>query len=41
MDGTEPVLDQIPSVGEHTARILAELGYDEDSVTDLRQSSAI
>jgi itaconate CoA-transferase len=41
MDGTEPVLDPIPSVGEHTARILAELGYEDDAVTNLRQSSAI
>jgi crotonobetainyl-CoA:carnitine CoA-transferase CaiB-like acyl-CoA transferase len=31
----------IPSVGEHTASILAELGYDDDTVTTLRQSSAV
>jgi itaconate CoA-transferase len=41
MDGTEPVMDPVPSVGEHTATILAELGYDDDTVTNLRQSSAI
>jgi itaconate CoA-transferase len=40
-DGTEPVMDPVPSVGEHTARILAELGYDDDTVTNLRQSSVI
>jgi itaconate CoA-transferase len=41
MDGTEPVLDPVPSVGEHTATIIAELGYNDDTVTNLRQSSAI
>jgi crotonobetainyl-CoA:carnitine CoA-transferase CaiB-like acyl-CoA transferase len=41
MDGTEPVMDPIPSVGEHTGKILAELGYDDDAVDTLRRSSAI
>jgi len=41
LDGTEPVMAPIPSVGEHTASILAELGYDDDTVTTLRQSSAV
>jgi itaconate CoA-transferase len=41
MDGTEPVMAPIPSVGEHTAKILAELGYDADTVASLRQSAAI
>jgi itaconate CoA-transferase len=41
MDGTEPVMAPIPSVGEHTAKILAELGYDADAVGTLRQSAAI
>ena len=40
-DGEEPVMAPIPSVGEHTADILAELGYDDDAVATLRQSSAI
>jgi itaconate CoA-transferase len=40
-DGTEPVMAPIPSVGEHTASILAELGYDDDTVSTLRQSSAL
>ena len=41
MDSTEPVMAPIPSVGEHTAKILAELGYDADTVASLRQSAAI
>ncbi len=41
MDGTEPVMAPIPSVGEHTDKILAELGYDDDAVATLRRSAAI
>ena len=41
MEGTEPVMAPIPEIGEHTDGILAELGYDEDAVADLRRSSAV
>ena len=41
MDGAEPVMAPIPKVGEHTDRILAELGYRDDAVATLRQSAAI
>jgi itaconate CoA-transferase len=41
MDDTEPVMAPIPSVGEHTDKILAELGYRDDAVATLRQSAAI
>lgn len=41
IDGDEPVMAPIPDVGEHTGEILAELGYDEDAVTDLRNSGAV
>ena len=41
MDGTEPAMAPIPSVGEHTDKILAELGYRDDAVAILRQSAAI
>jgi itaconate CoA-transferase len=41
LEGTEPVMAPIPSVGEHTDRILAELGYDDYALATLRQSAAI
>jgi itaconate CoA-transferase len=41
MDGTEPVMAPIPSVGEHTDAILRELGYDAEAVAALRQQAAI
>jgi crotonobetainyl-CoA:carnitine CoA-transferase CaiB-like acyl-CoA transferase len=41
MDGTEPVMAPIPDVGEHTAAVLAELGYDDDAVAALRRSGAV
>jgi itaconate CoA-transferase len=41
MDGAEPVMAPIPTVGEHTDKILAELGYDADAVAALRRSAAI
>jgi itaconate CoA-transferase len=41
VDGAEPVMAPIPKVGEHTDEILAELGYDADTVDSLRQSAAI
>jgi itaconate CoA-transferase len=41
MDGAEPVMAPIPSVGEHTGKILAELGYDADAVAALRRSAAV
>jgi itaconate CoA-transferase len=41
IDGIEPVMAPIPSVSEHTEKILAELGYDDDTVATLRQSAAI
>ena len=41
MDGDEPVMAPIPEVGEHTATILAELGYDEEAARGLRESGAV
>ncbi len=41
VDGKEPVMAPIPGVGEHTEKILAELGYDDDALAALRYSAAI
>ena len=41
IDSIEPLMAPIPSVGEHTEKILAELGYDDDTVDTLRQAAAI
>ncbi len=41
MNGTEPVMAPIPEVGEHTGKILAELGYDERMIAALRRQRAV
>ena len=41
IEGAEPAMSPIPDVGEHTGKILAELGYDDAAVNALRRSSAI
>jgi itaconate CoA-transferase len=35
MSDVEPVFDPIPAVGEHTEKILAELGYDSTAIAKL------
>ncbi len=39
--GVEPRMDAIPALGEHTAAILAELGYSEEAILDLRSEGVI
>ena len=39
--GVEPRMDPIPRAGEHTAAILAGLGYGEEDVTRLAEAGAI
>jgi crotonobetainyl-CoA:carnitine CoA-transferase CaiB-like acyl-CoA transferase len=39
--GAEPVMAPIPEVGEHTAAILSELGYDEEAASTLRQEGTV
>jgi len=39
--GVEPRMDPVPAVGEHTAAILAALGYDEQQVEQLRATGAV
>ena len=41
MNEAEPLMAPIPEVGEHTDRILTELGYDEEAVARLRQEEAV
>ena len=39
--GIEPRMDPIPRIGEHTQRILAELGYTVDEIGALKASGAV
>jgi crotonobetainyl-CoA:carnitine CoA-transferase CaiB-like acyl-CoA transferase len=34
-------MDKIPGVGEHTERILKELGHSKESIEQLKQAGAI
>ena len=38
LEGTEPVMNPIPEVGEHNETILAELGYGEVEISSLRKN---
>jgi itaconate CoA-transferase len=40
-DGEGPRMDPVPSVGEHTDALLAELGYDREAIAALRAAKAI
>jgi itaconate CoA-transferase len=41
LDGMEPRLDPIPALGEHTDRVLRELGYSESEIEGLRRDGAV
>jgi itaconate CoA-transferase len=41
LDGMEPRLDPIPAVGQHTATILAELGYSASEISGLSTEAAV
>jgi len=41
LDDTEPRMDPIPSVGQHTRAILLELGFDEPFAARLAREGAI
>jgi itaconate CoA-transferase len=40
-DGIEARMDPIPSIGQHTDSILAELGYTESEVETLKRGAAV
>jgi len=39
--GVEPRMDPVPGLGEHTERILGELGYDPAAIAALRKEGAL
>ena len=39
--GVETAFEPIPTVGEHTDKILAELGFDQEKIDQLRQAKTI
>jgi itaconate CoA-transferase len=41
ISGAEPVMAPIPTVGEHTAAILSEFGYDREAVATLRREGIV
>ena len=41
LNGHEPRMDAVPAVGEHTDRILAELGYDADAIAKLHAAAVV
>jgi itaconate CoA-transferase len=41
LKGVEPVFEPIPALGEHTEKILAELGYDTPTIAKLRADEVI
>ncbi|MCU0758379.1 MAG: CoA transferase [Steroidobacteraceae bacterium] len=41
LDGVAPRMDPVPALGEHTERILAELGHDAAGIARLRAAGAI
>jgi itaconate CoA-transferase len=41
LDGMEPRMDPIPALGEHTERVLRELGYSESEIEALRRDGAM
>jgi len=41
IDGAPPRMDAVPALGQHTATILAELGYDHDAIARWRTEGTI
>lgn len=41
LEGYEARMDEIPSVGQHTDEVLAEIGFDADAIAELRSTKAV
>ena len=41
MDGVDPVMGDVPALGQHTDAILAELGVARDTIAAWRKEGAI
>jgi len=41
MDGVEPVMGPVPALGQHTQRILEELGYDAATIETWRREKVV
>jgi len=41
LDGVEPAMSAIPTVGQHTDTVLTELGFDRNAVARLREEGVI
>jgi itaconate CoA-transferase len=41
VEGIDPVLNPVPDVGEHSGKILAELGFDPNDIERLREEGVV
>jgi itaconate CoA-transferase len=41
IDGVEPVMGEVPALGQHTGAILEELGFDRETIADWRKEGVI
>jgi crotonobetainyl-CoA:carnitine CoA-transferase CaiB-like acyl-CoA transferase len=41
MEGVEPRMDHVPSLGEHTPAILEELGFGRDLIATWKKDAVI
>jgi crotonobetainyl-CoA:carnitine CoA-transferase CaiB-like acyl-CoA transferase len=41
VSGYDPPMGAVPGLGEHTDAVLAELGFGQDDIAELREQGAI
>jgi itaconate CoA-transferase len=41
LDGVEPVMGDVPALGQHTAAVLSELGFDADTIAQWKKEAVI